>query len=263
MFNNLYWLLSFLWSTVIHRFSSPCPNCCLAAPTPPVQSRRLLAELLLQTSQLRPKDQVVLVAATNRLGELFGEHDAGNTNCCHAEFAGFTSDLTDTKYLIGHGLLPEGRFLCCFFCASLKQSSKPTNHDRATLVFSCADDIDVALLRRFHGRIFVGPPSHKERVDMIASFMQGIEHALDSDHLSSLADRLPGWSGSDIQVCLPEPDAWVQFRSTACMCAWWFFLCPIHFRQRIPPHGQVYHMYLAGAPPSNFDFSVSAILAKV
>lgn len=36
----------------------------------PVQSRRLLAELLLQTSQLRPKDQVVVIAATNRMGEL-------------------------------------------------------------------------------------------------------------------------------------------------------------------------------------------------
>ncbi|CAM9242807.1 unnamed protein product, partial [Laminaria digitata] len=53
-----------------------------------VQSRRLLAELLLQTSQLRPKDQVVVIAATNRM-----------------------------------------------------------------------DDIDIALLRRFHSRIFVGPPS--------------------------------------------------------------------------------------------------------
>lgn len=41
---------------------------------------------------------------------------------------------------------------------------------------------------------------------MIASFMQGIEHGLDNNHLSSLADRLPGWSGSDIQVCLPERD---------------------------------------------------------
>lgn len=34
-----------------------------------VQSRRLLAELLLQTSQIRPADRVVIVAATNRIGE--------------------------------------------------------------------------------------------------------------------------------------------------------------------------------------------------
>lgn len=41
---------------------------------------------------------------------------------------------------------------------------------------------------------------------MIASFLEGIEHSLDDKHISSLADRLPGWSGSDIQVylCLPE-----------------------------------------------------------
>lgn len=42
-------------------------------PFPKVQSRRLLAELLLQTSQLRPKDQVVIIAATNRMGELARE----------------------------------------------------------------------------------------------------------------------------------------------------------------------------------------------
>lgn len=34
-----------------------------------VQSRRLLAELLLQTSQIRPKDRVVIIAATNRMGK--------------------------------------------------------------------------------------------------------------------------------------------------------------------------------------------------
>lgn len=43
---------------------------------------------------------------------------------------------------------------------------------------------------------------------MIASFLEGIEHSLDDKQISSLADRLPGWSGSDIQVCLPE----VKFR---------------------------------------------------
>eukprot|EP00903_Cladosiphon_okamuranus_P007677 g7441.t2 len=98
-----------------------------------VQSRRLLAELLLQTSQLRPKDQVVVIAATNRM-----------------------------------------------------------------------DDIDVALLRRFHSRIFVGPPNHKERMAMIASFLEGIEHSLDDKQISSLAGRLPGWSGSDIQSLCRE-----------------------------------------------------------
>lgn len=67
-----------------------------------------------------------------------------------------------------------------------------------------ADDIDVALLRRFHSRIFVGPPSHKERVEMIVSFMDGIEHSLDHKQISSLADRIPGWSGSDIKVYVSE-----------------------------------------------------------
>ena len=38
---------------------------------------------------------------------------------------------------------------------------------------------------------------------MIASFLEGIEHSLDDKQISSLADRLPEWSGSDIQVCLP------------------------------------------------------------
>lgn len=38
---------------------------------------------------------------------------------------------------------------------------------------------------------------------MIVSFMEGIEHSLDHKQISNLADRIPGWSGSDIQVCRP------------------------------------------------------------
>ncbi|CAM9727510.1 unnamed protein product [Ectocarpus sp. 4 AP-2014] len=98
-----------------------------------VQTRRLLAEILLQTSQLRPKDQVVIIAATNRM-----------------------------------------------------------------------DDIDIALLRRFHSRVFVGPPNHKERMDMIVSFMEGIEHSLDSTQISALSDRVSEWSGSDIKSLCRE-----------------------------------------------------------
>ena len=64
------------------------------------------------------------------------------------------------------------------------------------------DDIDIALLRRFHSRIFVGPPSHKERIEMIATFLDGIQHCLDDKQVTSLADRIPGWSGSDIKVHL-------------------------------------------------------------
>lgn len=73
-------------------------------------------------------------------------------------------------------------------------------------LFSCyctvPDDIDIALLRRFHSRIFVGPPSHKERIEMIANFMDGIQHCLDDKQVMSLANRIPGWSGSDIKVHL-------------------------------------------------------------
>ncbi|CAM9237328.1 unnamed protein product [Ectocarpus fasciculatus] len=66
------------------------------------------------------------------------------------------------------------------------------------------DDIDIALLRRFHSRVFVGPPNHKERMDMIVSFMEGIEHSLDSEQLSTLADRVSEWSGSDIKSLCRE-----------------------------------------------------------
>ncbi|CAM9994376.1 unnamed protein product [Ectocarpus sp. 6 AP-2014] len=66
------------------------------------------------------------------------------------------------------------------------------------------DDIDIALLRRFHSRVFVGPPNHKERMDMIVSFMEGIEHSLDSTQISALADRVSEWSGSDIKSLCRE-----------------------------------------------------------
>lgn len=36
---------------------------------------------------------------------------------------------------------------------------------------------------------------------MILRFMANIEHSISQEQLSSLADRLPGWSGSDIKVC--------------------------------------------------------------
>lgn len=58
------------------RYISPGLAYVLAVPSPKVQSRRLLAELLLQTSQLRPKDQVVIIAATNRMGELVRKDNA-------------------------------------------------------------------------------------------------------------------------------------------------------------------------------------------
>lgn len=75
-----------------------------------------------------------------------------------------------------------------------------------------ADDIDIALLRRFHSRIFVGPPSHKDRVDMIVGFMGGIENSLDDKQLTSLAERISGWSGSDIKVCLKKKGVPVEQR---------------------------------------------------
>lgn len=93
----------------------------------------------------------------------------------------------------------------CDSCASVSNTDMfhttkvrlPTHN-----VLAFADDIDIALLRRFHSRIFVGPPSHKERVEMISSFMGSIDHCLDDKQFASLADRIPGWSGSDIKVCV-------------------------------------------------------------
>ena len=91
--DKIIWWSVFL-STRPDLFLAPCAN-----PLQ-VQSRRLLAELLLQTSRLRPNDQVVLVAATNRLGEHVCEHSARNTNC-------FMTSLLDSLYTYRNNLLVE------------------------------------------------------------------------------------------------------------------------------------------------------------
>lgn len=47
----------------------------------------------------------------------------------------------------------------------------------------------------------MGPPVAKERIDMLVSFMEDIEHDLSQEQLATLSERLAGWSGSDIKVC--------------------------------------------------------------
>lgn len=89
-------------------------------------------------------------------------------------------------------------------CFEETRSSTPmTLNERAVISHAClvlADDVDIALLRRFHSRIFVGPPNATERMEMLSAFLAGIDHTITLEQLSTLADRLIGWTGSDIKV---------------------------------------------------------------
>lgn len=62
-----------------------------------------------------------------------------------------------------------------------------------------AEDCDPALLRRFGTRIFVGPPSKRDREKMLKRHLSGINHNLTPSDIEVLAESTNSWSGSDIQ----------------------------------------------------------------
>lgn len=63
------------------------------------------------------------------------------------------------------------------------------------------EDLDEAVIRRFDSKIYVGVPEHKKiRIQMIHSFLEGIEYVLSEQELGNIAEMTNGWSGSDIEV---------------------------------------------------------------
>jgi SpoVK/Ycf46/Vps4 family AAA+-type ATPase len=66
------------------------------------------------------------------------------------------------------------------------------------------EDVDEALLRRFHARICVGPPTHAARVALLKSFVATVEHDLSAKQFEAIAHATEGWSGADIEVLCRE-----------------------------------------------------------
>jgi SpoVK/Ycf46/Vps4 family AAA+-type ATPase len=55
-----------------------------------------------------------------------------------------------------------------------------------------AEDVDVALLRRFHARVAVPPPAAAELKRMCWAFLEGVEHCIADADLQALSRRLEG-----------------------------------------------------------------------
>lgn len=62
------------------------------------------------------------------------------------------------------------------------------------------EDIDPALLRRFHSRVLVDLPICSERVKLLSHFLRTVAHALSLSDFQHFGRRTEGWSGSDIQL---------------------------------------------------------------
>jgi len=66
------------------------------------------------------------------------------------------------------------------------------------------DDCDPALLRRFHVRILVGPPTKRDRQKIIHRLLSGVDHCLSDNDLLQIAIATEGFSGSDLESLTRE-----------------------------------------------------------
>ncbi|CAM9715449.1 unnamed protein product [Phaeothamnion confervicola] len=66
------------------------------------------------------------------------------------------------------------------------------------------EDCDAALLRRFHARVYVGPPGRADRAALLRRFMEGVDCVLRDGDVAALAARTTGWSGSDVESLCRE-----------------------------------------------------------
>lgn len=88
-------------------------------------------------------------------------------------------------------------------------SNSSDSSDSAVVVVAATNrvqDLDEAILRRFDAKVLVDVPDQKSRTMMIHRLMKGVDHELSVADVESIAERIAGWSGAEIEVC-------------ACVCA--------------------------------------------
>ena len=61
------------------------------------------------------------------------------------------------------------------------------------------EDCDPALLRRFAVRVFVGPPTRRDRKKILSKFLSDVEHRITPSQLEEIAAATEGWSGSELE----------------------------------------------------------------
>ncbi|KAG5178827.1 P-loop containing nucleoside triphosphate hydrolase protein [Tribonema minus] len=152
-----------------------------------LQGRRLLAELLLQDATVT-------------------EYQGGAGGAAAAD-ATVTEDLQTCRLLaellLQDVTVPEqqGRLLA----ELLLQVGGLSSRDGVAVIAATnrAEDVDVALLRRFHARIQVAGPGPADLRRMCATFLAGVDHSVtDADFAN--ASNQARWSGSDVRALCRE-----------------------------------------------------------
>lgn len=133
-------------------------------------SRRILAELLIELNQIADQKPVLQCALA---------HLSDTATCDNDE------NETDSQCFIDERIATTSRVILV----------AATNR---------IDDCDTALIRRFGVRVFVGPPSLRDRKKMLLHHLHGIDHSLGPCDVQLLATATENWSGSDIQSMTRE-----------------------------------------------------------
>jgi SpoVK/Ycf46/Vps4 family AAA+-type ATPase len=89
-----------------------------------------------------------------------------------------------------------------------EDESKQSSEVRTSVCIIAAtnriEDIDDAILRRFDSKIGVHLPSHDDRVELLESFLEGIDTNLSEDDMHQVAGMTQDWSGSDLESLCRE-----------------------------------------------------------
>lgn len=84
-------------------------------------------------------------------------------------------------------------------------SDSSDSSDSAVVVVAATNrvqDLDEAILRRFDAKVLVDVPDQKSRTMMLHRLMKGVDHELSVADVESIAERIAGWSGAEIEVCV-------------------------------------------------------------
>lgn len=98
------------------------------------------------------------------------------------------------------------------------ESSQDTPSGRVLVVAATnrLNDIDVAILRRFHRKVFVDLPDLDARSKLIKSFLNDVNHKITEKDINELAFSTESWSGADLRDLMREASLRPLRRSLAC-----------------------------------------------
>ena len=85
-----------------------------------------------------------------------------------------------------------------------QQQNQPKPRVIIVAVTNRPEDCDPAVLRRFAVRVLVGLPTKKDRKKIIKRLLSDVEHGITSSQLNELATSTDGWSGSDLESMTRE-----------------------------------------------------------